>query len=239
MNHTARHSEALAGLILCGGKSTRMGRSKAHLPFGEQTMLARMVSILRDVCQPLIIVAAEGQELPELPDTLTESKESNSADDDGSPVGLKIARDQRPGRGPLEGLITGLKALRELHPDATHVYATSCDVPLLSPKWPLALMQRIGEASVAVPCDEKYHHPLAAVYRTSVLTALEQLSHQDELRPRRLFDVVDTVRVPVEQLRDIDRELNSLKNLNSPEDYIAALQQCDLAVPADMRTTSF
>lgn len=214
-------NRSLGGLILCGGKSTRMGQSKAHLPFGDQTMLSRMVDHLESICQTLVIVAAEEQPLPPLPD-FPEGK-------------LEIARDRRPGRGPLEGLITGLAKLRSLHPEITHVYATSCDVPLLRRQWPLALLERIGDSQVAVPYDDQFHHPLAAVYRTDVLPALEQLSDHDELRPRRLFDVVRTVRVHVNELRSIDPELDTLKNLNTPDDYLAALRRQGLPLSEEIR----
>ena len=52
---------------LCGGKSTRMGVPKATLPFGPETMLQRVVRLLGTVVSPIVVVAARGQELPELP----------------------------------------------------------------------------------------------------------------------------------------------------------------------------
>jgi molybdopterin-guanine dinucleotide biosynthesis protein A len=58
---------AEAGIVLCGGKSTRMGSSKALLPFGSETMLQRVVRLLGKVVSPLVVVAAVEQELPALP----------------------------------------------------------------------------------------------------------------------------------------------------------------------------
>ena len=81
------------GSVLCGGKSTRMGAPKATLPFGPETMLQRVVRLLETVVAPIVVVAARGQELPELsPD-------------------VPITRDEQDARGPLEGLRAGLKAL--------------------------------------------------------------------------------------------------------------------------------
>src|SRR6266478_2297357 len=100
------------GIILCGGRSTRMGSPKALLPFGPETMLQRIVRILATVVSPIVVVAAVGQSLPELPADVT------------------VTRDEREDRGPLEGLRAGLKAL----PSAIDAaYVTSCDVPLLVP----------------------------------------------------------------------------------------------------------
>src|SRR5687767_5196010 len=110
----------LAGIVLCGGKSTRMGVPKATLPFGPETMLQRVVRLLGTVVSPIVVVAAKEQSLPALPDAVT------------------VTRDEREARGPLEGLRAGLKALPE---SVAAAYVTSCDVPLLVP----ALVERMIE----------------------------------------------------------------------------------------------
>src|SRR5258705_12870502 len=99
-------------IVLCGGKSTRMGSPKALLPFGPETMLQRVIRILADVVSPIVVVSAIDQQLPQLP-----------------PDAI-VTRDEREGRGPLEGLGAGLKALPI---DIECAYVTSCDVPLLEP----------------------------------------------------------------------------------------------------------
>jgi molybdenum cofactor guanylyltransferase len=210
-------------VILCGGQSTRMGRDKATLPFGpREVMLQRVVRIVSEVVEPsrIVVVAAEGQELPALPRKLT------------------VARDQRPERGPLEGLAAGLSAITGR---ADIVYATSCDVPLMVPAFIKRLFDLISgssqsencnlksEMEIVVPRDGKFHHPLAAVYRTSVLPAIEALLAADRLRPVFLFEECRTLEVAVDKLRDIDPELHSLMNCNRPEDYEASLKLAGLA----------
>ena len=56
-----------AGIVLCGGQSSRMGRPKAWLPFGDEVMLTRVVRRLAEVVAPIVVVAAPGQEVPALP----------------------------------------------------------------------------------------------------------------------------------------------------------------------------
>src|SRR5213075_573405 len=97
----------VGGIVLCGGRSRRMGRAKATLPFGPELMLQRVVRLLSEVVEPIVVVAAPGQELPPLA------------------ASVQIARDEREGRGPLEGLSAGLAAMAGR---ADAVYATSCDV---------------------------------------------------------------------------------------------------------------
>ena len=65
------------GIILCGGKSTRMGSPKAWLPFGPETMLQRVVRLLGTVVSPIVAVAAPEQSLPELPAEVIVTRDEN------------------------------------------------------------------------------------------------------------------------------------------------------------------
>jgi molybdenum cofactor guanylyltransferase len=202
------------GVILCGGKSSRMGYPKAMLPFGPELMLQRVVRLLSQVVSPIVVVAATGQELPPLPDDVI------------------LARDDREGRGPLEGLLAGLTPLVGR---ADAAYATSCDVPLLQNEFVQHMIARLDEHDIAVPLEEKFHHPLAAIYRTNVVPHVADLLAHDQLRPVFLFDRVSTVRVPVEELRAVDPQLSTLANLNRPADYFAAVQAAGFAVSPELR----
>jgi molybdopterin-guanine dinucleotide biosynthesis protein A len=190
------------GIVLCGGKSTRMGTSKALLPFGPETMLQRVIRLLGEVVSPIVAVAAPGQELPPLsPD-------------------IVITYDERDARGPLEGLRAGLKALP---PDVDMAYVTSCDVPLLVPGFAQRMLELLGEDDVAVMEIDGFRHPLSAVYRRSTLPHVEALLADDRLRPAFLFDRVSTRRVAPEEMSAVDPELDTLRNLNTNDDYVAAL----------------
>lgn len=198
--------------MLCGGRSSRMGRDKATLPFGSELLLQRVVRILSTIVAPpdMVVVAARDQQLPPLAGEIL------------------VARDEHPGRGPLEGLAAGLQALRE-RVDA--VYATACDVPLLVPAFVERLFALLEEYDIAVPVDGAFLHPLAAVYHVRVLPVVRQLLAADELRLRGLFTAVPTRLIPVETLRDVDPQLRTLMNLNRPEDYRAALVAAGFADP--------
>jgi len=190
--------------VLCGGKSTRMGVSKATLPFGPETMLQRVVRLLGTVVSPIVVVAARDQSLPELPG------------------GVKITHDEREQRGPLEGLRAGLKAL----PNSVEVaYITSCDVPLLEPAFVTRMVELLGDRDIAVMEIDGFPHPLSAVYRRDTLPHVEALLGKDKLRPVFLFDAVRTRRVRPEEMLSVDPQLRTLRNLNTREDYLAALSE--------------
>lgn len=195
------------GIVLCGGLSTRMGVPKATLPFGPETMLQRVVRLLATVVSPVVVVAARDQPLPELPENIA------------------ITRDERDQRGPLEGLRAGLKAL----PSSVDIaYVTSCDVPLLIPGFVERMIELTHEHDIAVMEIDGFPHPLSAVYRRTTLPHVETLLAQDRLRPVFLFDAVRTRRVHPEEMRSVDPGLRTLRNLNTREDYLAALADANL-----------
>jgi molybdopterin-guanine dinucleotide biosynthesis protein A len=136
-----------------------------------------------------------------------------------------ITRDEREGRGPLEGLRAGLQAL-PVHIEAA--YVTSCDVPLLVPGFVTEMLDLARDDDVAVIEIDGFTHPLSAVYRRSILSHVEDLLAHDRLRPAFLFDLVQTRRVRPEEIT-ADPDLRTLRNLNTREDYEAALSAAGLA----------
>ena len=190
------------GIVLCGGKSTRMGVAKATLPFGPETMLQRVVRLLGAIVSPIVAVAAQEQVLPALP------------------AEVIVTRDEREAKGPLEGLRAGLKALP---PSVEAAYVTSCDVPLLVPGFVERMLALLEEHDIAVMEIDGFPHPLSAVYRRAVLPQVESLLAQDRLRPVFLFEAMRTRRVTPAEMREVDPDLRTLRNLNTREDYEAAL----------------
>ncbi len=181
-----------------------MGQPKAWLPIAGELMLPRVQRLLATVVSPVVIVAAPGQEVPPVPD------------------GVDIVRDERSGRGPLEGLAAGLAALQGR---ATAAYVTGCDVPFLRPIFVHRMIELLGDHAICVPHVDGYHHSLAAVYRIDVLDAVRQLLADNRLRPFFLFDAVPTRVVEANELASVDLAFESLRNLNTPEDYQRAVQE--------------
>lgn len=196
----------VGGIVLCGGRSSRMGRPKAWLPFGNELMLPRVVRLLSEVVSPIVVVAAPGQDLPPLSEV------------------VRVVRDEVEGRGPLQGLLAGLTALDGLSDAA---YLSSCDVPFLQPDFVRRVIGLLGDADIAVPKVGDYHHPLAAVYRLSVRPVVENLLREDRLRPVFLFASVPTRVIGPAELSEVDPAFQSLRNLNTPADYEAALSELD------------
>jgi molybdopterin-guanine dinucleotide biosynthesis protein A len=194
----------VGGIVLCGGQSKRMGRPKAWLPFAGEIMLPRVVRLLGEAVRPIIVVAAPDQDVPPLPSDVT------------------IVRDEEKGRGPLQGLAAGLAAMAGR---AEAAYLSSCDVPFLQPAFVRRLVELLGEHSICVPRVGEHHHPLAAVYRLDVVSAVERLLAENRLRPFFLFEAVLTRVVEASELANVDPTFQTLRNLNTPEEYEAALRE--------------
>ncbi len=200
----------VGGIVLCGGLSRRMGISKAMLSFGPEPMLQRVVRLLGQVVQPVVVVAAPDQELPQL-DTQ-----------------ILIVRDRQRGRGPLEGLRSGLAALQ---PVVDAAFVTGCDAPLLQAGFIQAMIEELGSHEIAVPIDGPFFHPLAAVYRTRIIREIDHLLSQGLYKPRLLFQIVPTCQVPVDRLSCADPRLLSLINVNRRGDYLSALAEAGFEPP--------
>jgi molybdopterin-guanine dinucleotide biosynthesis protein A len=198
-----------AGIVLAGGRSSRMGTPKAALEWHGSTLLRRVVGIVgRAIDGPVIVVRAPGQELPSLP------------------PGVEIVDDAREGRGPLQGLEAGLAAAREHAPVA---YASSTDVPLLHTRFVRRVVAAVDDGiDVALPQIRGFPQPLAAAYRTELVEVVARLIAEDRMRPAFLFEACRTTRLDADALLDdpalaaLDPELDSVLNLNEPADYDAA-----------------
>lgn len=202
----------LGAVVLCGGESRRMGQPKAWLPFGPERMLQRVVGIVGQEAGAVVVVAAPGQDCPPLPDS------------------VPIIRDPVSGRGPLQGLAAGLIALPD---SAEFVFATATDAPFLRPAWIRRLRELVGADDVALPFVGGFHHPLAAVYRRrTVLPAIENLLREDRLRLLDLMQHVRTRVIDGDQLRLVDPEFESLRNVNTVAEYEQALSDAGFPYPA-------
>jgi molybdopterin-guanine dinucleotide biosynthesis protein A len=179
-----------------------MGRDKASLPFGDEPLLLRVVRLAREVASEVLLVAREGQALP---------------------GGLDAVRDPAEGLGPLAGIAAGLGAVA-----GERAFVVACDMPLLRP----ALARRLIELSLGfeacVPVVDGFAVPTCAVYAKASAALARELVAARELRPKALLESLRTRFVPGDELRDVDPELLSFLDCDTPEGYEAALRAAGL-----------
>jgi molybdopterin-guanine dinucleotide biosynthesis protein A len=175
---------------LAGGASLRTGREKAtqRVPadlLGSKaptTMVEHTVSVIGQRCQPVFVVAAPGQPLPELQ--------------------ARVVRDELRGLGPLLATGCGLHAAAEA--GAKRAFLCAVDVPFLTADLIDVLMARAVEvdADVVLPWDGSDHY-LAAVYRTDLAAQVDALVAAGERNMRALVDRVDAQRIVISDPRPL------------------------------------
>ena len=184
-----------------------MGASKAALEWHSSTLLYRAAAVVaRAVDGPVVVVAAPGQELPELP------------------AGVEVVEDPVEGLGPMQGLAAGLAAVEDR---AEAAFVCSTDLPFLHPAYVRRVLAALTD-DVVLPVARGFRQPLAAAYRTGIARLVADLLAEGNQRPGMIFkhcavtQLDDDALLADAALAKYDPDLESVVNVNIPEDYRAA-----------------
>lgn len=187
-----------------------MGTAKAALEWHGSTLLHRTSAVLRrTVGGPVVVVASPGQELPALPS------------------GVEVVEDPVEGLGPMQGIAVGLAAVADR---ASAAFVSSTDMPFLHPAFVRRVLRGLEApgTDVALPFARGFRQPLAAGYRPGLSELIAKLVAEGQLRLGMLFQHCTVARIDDAQLLDdadlrrFDPDLDSLVNVNEPDDYAAA-----------------
>jgi len=192
---------AIVGLILAGGRSSRMGRDKALIPLGGTALVQRTVDRLRPQVAALAI-SANGD--PRLFDFL----------------GLPVLPDATPGAGPMSGLAAGLRWANGIE-GAAHLALVPCDTPF----FPRDLVRRLAGAAIgdadriAVPRSGGRSHPVFGLFPTSCTEPLARwLAEGQKPTMQRWIETRPHLYV------DVEDDPDPFFNINTPEDLALAAQ---------------
>jgi molybdenum cofactor guanylyltransferase len=191
----------VAGIILVGGHSRRMGRDKALLPLpgdNQSTFISHLVAVLSSFCDEVVLVARNAEQAANcvLP-------------------GVAVVIDQVSEVGPLMGLYSGLRSIQ-----ATHALVIAVDMPFVQPALIAFLLSFPRDDALLVPIVDEVPQVLLAVYPRSLLPTIETCLHAGERGPRVLLKAARVRSIEEAQLRQVDPQLRSFVNLNTPEDLI-------------------
>jgi len=190
-------------VILAGGLSRRMGRDKAALPAGDGTLIEHLARRLAPVVDETII--AGGSSRPNLKD-------------------VRLIADRYAGLGPLAGMQAGLSAAR-----LPHVIVVGCDLPDVEPALVTLLQGMAGDYEAVVPRLDGRPQGVCALYRRALTSRIEALLDAGERRINELLAASNVRYVAPEELRAVDPELRSFRNLNTRADYEAWLRSRPLS----------
>ena len=199
-------------VVLCGGESSRMGIDKWQLPVGESTLLDHLLGQME-------------------PHDGTVLSQGSSRPVSCSSSKVEVVEDQIPESGPLEGIRCGLKHLSNRFEFA---FVTACDIPWFPPTVVEFLLQQIENHQAVIPVVEDRVYGMTAVYRTDIHPKLTEMVMAQQLKVSLLASELRTNRISKQQLQSVDPQLDSLKNINGPEDYLAYLKELGLSCPDEI-----
>jgi molybdopterin-guanine dinucleotide biosynthesis protein A len=188
-------SHPLAGVVLCGGGSRRMGVDKVSITVDGSTLLERAILRLGEVCDPVLIAPGEHEI---------------------SMAGHPTVLDARSGAGPLAAIIGGLR-----HSPHRLLAVVAVDLPWLDPHLIRLLADRIAEHDVAVCETDRGVQPLHAVYARSALPAAEAALESPDRSVRSLIDRLHALRVTESEWRAAGVPARFADNVNTPADLAA------------------
>lgn len=199
----------MCGLVLCGGRSTRMGVDKATLLLQGERLVDRAVRRLAAVADPVLLAGGDTAR---------------------AVAGCTAVADARSDAGPLGGLVAGLRA--SPHPLCAVV---AVDMPYFDDELLALLAGEIGSADAAVPAGSGGLEPLHAVYHRRALPVLEAALAAAALRLQAVLEQLRIERVDVAERLGEDRAQRFAVNLNRPEDLAAARRSGDAGWPSRPR----
>ncbi|QDU73504.1 putative molybdenum cofactor guanylyltransferase [Bremerella volcania] len=201
-----------AALIVCGGESRRMGQSKPHLPFGNETMLERVIRIVSPLVEEVVLLTGKSQELPLLPFDYVELP------------------DRVEQQGPAAAIYEGLKYVTGWSEAAI---VLGCDLPLVTQASIEYLFEQLSSYDAVIPLHEGMPQPLAAVYANSARETFENILFSGNQRLLSCIEPLNIHWIDPRELAGVDPNLGLLRNVNTPDAYREALQIAGLKHPLE------
>jgi molybdenum cofactor guanylyltransferase len=198
--------EPFTAIVLAGGASARMGRPKALLPFGAETLIERVVRRLEAIASEVVVVSGPHLVLPALHNA-------------------RVIEDEKPLQGPVAGILYGLRAAR-----TDLCFVCGCDHPFIEPAVVRLLIERAAAARGAVAVFDGIPQPLVGAYRQSVAEIAASMLAAGERRAAALVRRTGLVEVPEEDLLRIDPSGRGFLDVDTPEAYKRALELISLRV---------
>jgi len=187
-----------SAVILAGGKSRRMGRNKALLDFGGETLIERLYGILKSAFEEVLISAND----PETYEFL----------------GARVVQDVFGAGGSLAGIHAAL-----LHSRGKSCFFVACDMPFVNLDLVRYLNQFADGYEVVIPMSRNGLEPLHSFYSRRCVPHIEQQLGRGNLKIIDFFPHVSVREVTLDEMRECDPEEMSYFNINTQEKYDLAV----------------
>jgi molybdopterin-guanine dinucleotide biosynthesis protein A len=191
---------SISGVMLAGGKSSRMGQNKALMSLGGRRLIDRVASVLREVFRELLLVTNSPVVYADL--------------------SVPMVSDVFPDKGSLGGIYSAI-----YHASTPYCLVVACDMPFLNAAVMRYLVEHMADYDVVVPEIHGELQPLHAVYSKACLEPIAHCLEANRLKVVGFFPEVRVRTVTASELQSLDPELLAFQNLNTPEEFQAAARR--------------
>ena len=190
-------------IILCGGRSRRMGKDKGSLVLNDKPMLIHVLDTVKEIADEIVLVLRDQEQIDKYKTILRDIE-----------VSIKIVTDETKDQGPLVGILTGLS-----HISSEYAQILPCDSPFISKSFVLKMFE-IAEAKkfdAVVPIwDDGHIEPLHSLYKKDIVDIGKNLIKKERYNVKSLIYNLNVKYVDVEEL---DESTMSFRNLNTIKDF--------------------
>lgn len=188
----------ITGIILCGGKSSRMGENKAFLEYSGMSLIEHVITALRGLFGEIILVTNTPVEYAGLD--------------------AEIVTDIIPGKSSLGGIYTGL-----FYADGDYGFVCACDMPFIDREFIAYMIRRSGSYDIVVPRSRDGRQPLHALYSRRCLNRMERQITENRLKIAQLYENMNTLEIGTDEIARHSREEveRMFFNVNTKEDWEA------------------
>jgi molybdenum cofactor guanylyltransferase len=187
----------ITGIILAGGKNSRMGVNKAFLKIEEMRLIDNILAIYQRIFSEIIIVTNDPLSYKELSCAV-------------------VVSDIYKGKGPLGGIYTGL-----FYAVNDYSFIAACDMPYLNKDFILYMIEQAGKNDIIVPELPDGFQALHAIYSRRCLPAIKKMILADKLKIAGLYKDMRLLRITEEKIKPFNTDGRLFININTPEDLNA------------------
>ena len=187
----------MTGIILAGGRNSRMGINKAFLEIDGTRVIDNILAVYQKIFSEIIIVTNDPLSYTEFPETL-------------------IVTDIYKEKGALGGIYTGL-----FYATYDYSFVAACDMPFLNEDFIIYLTEQIDKFDIVVPQLSEGFQPLHAIYSRNCLSHIKKLLIADKLKIAGFYKEVRLLSIPEEKIKPFNKDGRLFLNVNTPEDLKA------------------
>lgn len=185
----------MTGIILAGGRNSRMGVNKAFLEIEGIRLIDKILAVYRQIFPEIMIVTNDPSSYAEFTDAV-------------------IVTDIYKRKGPLGGIYTGL-----FYSQYDYAFVSACDMPSLNMDFILYMIEQAGRYDIVVPELSAGYQALHAIYSRRCLPGIKKMMMSDQLKIAGLFKEKRLLKITEEKIKLYDQDGRLFLNINTPEEF--------------------